>query len=177
MKFIIALPDLNMEAKKGNEIRFVKGNYAGKTGWINKAKKKTKGDEQRYVIVEMGDGTELATKASKYSIRKPHEEPRTYEEAALQQHFDIEKTMVKLASMFAECAVYDSKGAAKVFDKEVRRAIKEIRGKGPKARFRNVEFYDHQAEEAETVPIHEDETVPEAYGGPREQDGSTYGSL
>ena len=162
-------------AEKGDQIRFVRGSYAGKTGWINKSKKKTKEDKQRYVIVLMSNGEEKETKAGKYNYRKLHEEPRTYEEAALQQHFQIEKTMVKLAQMFAECAIHDTKGATKLFEKELRRAMKEIHSKGPDARFRNVEF--QEVEEEENVPINEDHTVPEAYGGPREYDGSTYGSL
>ncbi len=164
-------------AEKGQEIRFVKGTYAGKIGWINKAQKKTKGDVKRHVIVLKDNGEEKATQTNKFSFRKPHVAPKTYEEAAIQQHFDMEKQMIKLAAMFAECAIVDSKGATKIFDKEVRRAIKELNSQGSKARYRNVEFFEGETEEAPSVPFHEDEDVPEAYGGPREYDGSTYGSL
>ena len=142
------------EADKGKEIRFVKGNYKGKGGWIDKSKKKTKAS--RNVIVDMGTGPDdadsddesqnnsnqqkycVATRVMRDSIRSKFDAPKSYEEAALQQHFDIEEAMINLAEKFAECKASNIDAISSLFSKELKRAKKSLMKKGKG--YREVQF-------------------------------------
>jgi hypothetical protein len=126
-------------ADKGDPIRFVKGSYAGLTGWINKARKK-KRNGYINVIVLLEDGTEKKTHVRKGSSREPQSSPSSYEEAILQQHPDIEKKMTELASMFAACNVMDDQKAAALFFFELGRAKTEQQELRGKARWRQVTY-------------------------------------
>ena len=130
-------------AEKGDEIRFIRGSYEGFIGWINKSKKtKKKKSSRRFVIVLLDDGTEKQTWVKKNSYRKRHSDPASYEEAALQQHSDMELTMIKLAEMFAEIGTSNFQEVVRLFYIELEIAYKNQKELGNKARFRNVEF-DH----------------------------------
>jgi hypothetical protein len=80
-----------MPAQKGDPIRFVKGKYLGNVGWINTGKKKTKSGTYCYVIVRL-ENEEKETRVKRSSYRERQVPPKTYEEAILQQHPDIEGT-------------------------------------------------------------------------------------
>ena len=124
---------------KGDELRFVKGTYAGYSGWKNLAIKPKKGNQKRAVIVDK-DGEEIATLVNKSSIRKPHDPPRTFEEALLQQHKDVETTMVKLAEMFAKCGISNNKNVLTIFSQELTKARENQIKLGSSARWRHVDF-------------------------------------
>lgn len=136
-----------MPLNKGSEIRFVKGTYAGMHGWIDKDKKKKKGSAYRNVIVDYkakdGDDEDgiYQTRVKESSYRKLWTQPKTFEEAALQQHPDIEKAMITLAEMFAQCGSdLSNDGVLQLFHEELTRAKAHIKGLGSKARYRYVLF-------------------------------------
>jgi hypothetical protein len=131
---------------KGEEIRFVKGKYAGLSGWIDRSKKKKKNSCFRSVIVGLDNEDddfeeEKATRVKISSFRKQVSgDPRTFEEAAVMQHKDIEKAMIDLATMFAQCAVQDTNEVLRLFNTELALALEFQKKLGSKARYRGVAF-------------------------------------
>lgn len=123
--------------KKGKEIRFVRGTYAGRTGWVNDAKK-TRG-KSCPVIVKLDD-EEKETTVWRRSYRKPFSKPANREEAAIQQHPDIELAMIKLFQMFAECDLRSNQNVIHLLNKEFTDAKKHQRDLNGKARYRRVEY-------------------------------------
>jgi hypothetical protein len=132
-------------ADKGTAIRFVKGKYAGLEGWIDKRKKKKKKSFYRNVVVQLededGDAEEKETYVKISSYRKQFSgSARTFEEAAVMQHSDIERAMIDLAEMFAQCAVRDNQEALRLFNDELNLAREFQQKLGNKARFRSVVY-------------------------------------
>jgi hypothetical protein len=128
---------------KGDAIRFVKGKYAGLAGWIDKNKKKKKNSFYRDVIVMLDDdsGEEKNTRVKISSYRKKaFADPRTFAEACVIQHPDIERTMIELAVMFAQCGIYQNDETLLLFDAELTLAWKLQQKLGSKARYRQVKF-------------------------------------
>ena len=88
---------------KGAAIKFVGGTYQGLYGWLNR-------DRQCstcfvYVIVALKAGKEKCTKVrhENYVLRTAIRNPTNYEEAAVQQHADIDAMLRRLAKSLAEC--------------------------------------------------------------------------
>jgi hypothetical protein len=135
---------------KGMEIRFVKGKYAGLSGWIDKSKKTKKGSFFRHVIVQLehdddDDGhisvEELATRVKLSSFRKKWAaQPTSFVEAIYMQHPDIERAMIELAEMFAQTSMADTDEVLLVFESELEIAKKYQIKQGSKARYRFVDF-------------------------------------
>lgn len=133
---------------KGAEIRFVKGKYAGMNGWINYYKKKKKNSVYQGVIVEWlavdsdDDDDDYVTRVKEDSIRPrwTEDDPKTFESAVLMQHPDIEKAMIALAEMFAQCGHGNNNETLRMFGDELTRAKKHHTRLGNKARFRIVRF-------------------------------------
>ena len=150
-----------MPAEKGDPIRFIRGVYAGCKGWINKSKNNKKKSNFRHVIVELDDGVEKATRVKFNSYRKPFSEAHYYEEAAVQQHSDLEFAMIRLAEMFVECGIHDNMHTLRLFDAELRVARANQTRMGGKARYRNVlftdppqdDYIDQQGQEQSGVPV------------------------
>ena len=136
--------------EKGERIRFVKGTYAGELGWMDKSRKskKSKKSKYRYVIVDL-DGGEKATRAllTSYRVHCGEVDPNSCEEAALQQHPDLELAMIRLAEMFAECGMCDTREAVRLFGAEMDLAKQHQHKLGRHARFRSVEFTEPTYEE------------------------------
>ncbi|CAB9522900.1 unknown protein [Seminavis robusta] len=126
--------------EKGDAIRFVKGTYAGYNGWMNKSKRTKPKSPYRYVVVDLKDSHEKATRVKLTSIKPRFEAPRCFEEAALQQYEDMEQAMVRLAELFAQCGIGGPLGAMQLFEEELNRAVKVQRELGSKARFRRVDW-------------------------------------
>lgn len=131
-----------MEEDKGKTIRFVKGVYAGCTGWLNKSRKKKKGSPFRSVIVHVEDdeddlGFDKYTRVKDNSYRPSHKAPASFEEAALQQHPDLELTMIRFAEMLAECGITDPGQIGHLFAIEFARAVKYQHSLKSKARYRS----------------------------------------
>lgn len=130
-----------MSVEKGEPIRFIKGAYAGYTGWINASATKKKNSFWWPVIVDM-DGDETTTRVKESSMRKHFTAPpTTLEEAAVQQYPDLELAMIKLADIFAQIAgLQDNCQAVNLFNAELIRARNDQQKQGNKARYRHVHF-------------------------------------
>jgi hypothetical protein len=132
--------------EKGEEIRFVKGTYAGLTGWKNKGKKKAKGSQMIPVIVllETDRSTNKdrlkATRVKRSSYRKRFAEPANKEEAAIQQHSDLEAAMIDFAAKWSQIGTVDPNNIIKLFLVELNDAQKLQKQLGNKARYRYVEY-------------------------------------
>jgi len=131
--------------EKGDEIRFVKGVYANLVGWKNKAKKKVKGSQRVPVIVlleKIGNGKDKvkATTVNRSSFRKPFTEATSKEQAAIQQHPDLELAMINLAAMWAQMGKTDLNNVVKLFTDELADAQQRQRKLKGKARYRFVEY-------------------------------------
>lgn len=133
--------------EKGDPIRFVKGTYAGLTGWKNKGKSRKRGSQLIPVIVLLVESSETytmenlkATKVKRSSYRKRFTEPANKEEAAIQQHPDLEAAMINCAAKWAEVATVDNPSIVKLFLAELVEAQKyQLQLKG-KSRYRYVEY-------------------------------------
>lgn len=144
------------DTNKGQPIRFVKGKYVGLTGWIDKSKKKKKDSFFRNVIVHLEPdddddddegnhrslGEELSTRVKLSSYRKlwPAAAPRSFAEAAIMQHPDIERAMIELAEMFAQCCIQQTDPALNLLCVEIDLARKNLIKQGRKGRYRAVNF-------------------------------------
>lgn len=128
-------------SEKGAEIRFVKGVYKGEKGWLDKSKKQKK-KVMHSVGVDMEDdnGQKVVkwTRVRANSYRKKFSAPKSYEEAAVQQHFKIEAAMIELAELFATCAVYSQENCVDLFAEELQVACEYQEKLGVKAKWRRV---------------------------------------
>lgn len=128
-------------------------------GWIDNGKKKKKGSCYRNVIVafqEFDDDSnieEFETYVKESSYRKRwSRDARTFEEAAIMQHSDMEKAMIELAEMFASIGWTNTNhNALLLFDAELTRAKNNIQKLGSKARFRAVDFRAHGQNTGDTI--------------------------
>ncbi|CAJ1936976.1 unnamed protein product [Cylindrotheca closterium] len=127
------------QAEKGKQIRFVSGTYLGKTGWLNTAASK-KGLFKRSVIVDLGDDGEKVTSVMKFSFRDAFKKVKTFEQALMKQHPDIENEMVTLCRHLSECYNLNGDAMAAYFKEELRIAVTEHLSRGGKAKFRLVQF-------------------------------------
>jgi len=136
----------SIRMEKGDPIRFVKGTYAGLVGWKNKGKSRKKGSYMIPVIVllESDKSTKKerlkATKVKFSSYRKRFTEAANKEEAALQQHQDLEAAMINCAGKWAEIGTVDPNSIVKLFLTELGLAQKYQRQLNNKARYRCVEY-------------------------------------
>ena len=92
----------------GHRIRFIRGTYKDQKGWLNATKEPTK--QKYYVIVEPDPPAHIYEKGTcvlKTSVKILSAEtlPRTWEEALLYQHPDIDRLMDKLAANLAMCRI------------------------------------------------------------------------
>ena len=124
----------------------MKGKYAGLKGWIDTSHKKKPKNCYVYVIVcldeEGNEGRrEKATRVKANSIRTPFPKAaKTFEQAALMQHEDMEKIMIDLAYMFAQTGLADNRETLRLFDMELSCARDFQHKLGSKAQFRSVLF-------------------------------------
>lgn len=96
-----------------------------------------------YVIVLLDEDTndKKATQVKMSSFRDlTTAAPRSFEEAAIIQHSDMEKAMMDLAEMFAQCGIRDNREALRLFNDELSLARNYQASLGGKARYRNVVF-------------------------------------
>ena len=126
-------------------MRFIRGTYAGRKGWINDAAPKRKFIHQMWnAIVDVGDdeeGLEKITRVKTSSVRRAFlAEPRTLEEAVIQQHPDIELAMIRLAEMMAQTGIAANNETLRLFDIELTQAREFQRGLKNKATCRFAEF-------------------------------------
>jgi hypothetical protein len=111
---------------KGEEIRFKKGTYLGKTGWIDNDALGLNAMVWVYVDNWKGDGRMKHTKVKKSSIAQMHREPTSYAEAVIQQNPDIEAKLDKLCLDLAMCDIdKDAKGIMEVIRQRLEKATVE----------------------------------------------------
>ena len=142
----------------GKQIRFIKGTYKGKTGWINQklAKEKRKNKKKLVdVIVLFEDSNAKRARVKKTSFRDPHEEALTYEEQALQDHPDVELAIIDMAAMIATLSVIDMEEMHRLIKEEIENATLEQILQGKDARYRKVNFDEKKAKLAREKAVRE----------------------
>jgi hypothetical protein len=126
---------------KGDAIRFNKGTYLGKTGWIDAAGKGL--DTMVWVYVDNWnvDGRSIKhTKVKKSSIGHDRE-PTSYAEAVVQQNPDIDAKLDKLCLDLAMCDIHkDEKGIMELVHQRLVKATEDHNKLGYKQKFRRVQF-------------------------------------
>jgi hypothetical protein len=128
-------------SEKGEEIRFSGGKYRGKTGWLDKGRAVT--TCSCWVIIKMDEAKELTTMLRQSSVKMIVNGgvPKTYEEAVLQQHPDIESLMEKLATELAKCNLSPSSVTIhEIVEIKLREARAAQALKGNKATWHEVDF-------------------------------------
>jgi hypothetical protein len=137
---------------KGEEVRFIKGKYVGKNGWLNSGKKPT--PCYYYVIVLLEAGKEVSTRVLKTSVSiiANEETPTNFEGALLQQHPDLETAMDKLCDELAKCGLSAaSVEMPNIFMKKLSKAINAQNGLGNKAKWRHVYWREPAAQAAQAA--------------------------
>lgn len=128
-----------MLGEKGEKIRFVKGNYKGLAGWVDKSKKKGT-PRKKPVIVHNKDGSEHQTKVERASYRAVWGTPKSYGEAAIQQNPDMEQHMIRFCELYVACGCRTEEAAIHLLTKELQFAFSIQQKLGHKAECRRVEF-------------------------------------
>jgi hypothetical protein len=125
---------------KGDTIRFVRGTFKGKTGWLNSEKGET--SEQVYVIVDLGNRRLKRTRVNKSSV-KPLDSatrPSTYAEAVMQQCPDVEEKLDQLCGLLAKCKIEkDPHGLFNVLTAKLDEATRKQKAK-PSSLYRDINF-------------------------------------
>ena len=122
---------------KGAEIYRKTGKYGGMTGWIDGDKRETA--QMVYVIIDYGESRYRTTRLRKESVGNHRATPKTYEQAAFQQHRDVEQLMNQLARKLAQLNV-NTEVTCKMFEETLNKAKKHQQQKKHKALWKNVEF-------------------------------------
>lgn len=127
---------------KGDKIRIIKGKYVGCEAWKDGKKKRKKGSRSRPVIVRLADGSEKRTNIYTNSYKMLHGHPSCYEEAAMQQHTDMELALMRFAEMWISCRMTaeSDEFALEFLKLELNEARSKFKDLGSKARYRLVEF-------------------------------------
>jgi hypothetical protein len=127
---------------KGEAIRFKKGSFKGKTGWIDNDGSIMEQMVQVYVENWNNKGQTKNAKVMKINIAPLHRpSPSSYAEAVIQQNPDIEDTLEKLCRNLAMCDIKkDGKGIMEVISNSLEQATEEQRKLGYKKRYRQVNF-------------------------------------
>lgn len=126
-------------SEKGQQLRLVRGKYKGKTAWENPRKKATK--EIIYVKIRMDAFTEIETFVHRTSVGEPLSPPKSYEEAALQQHPKISTTMEDLAKQLAMCNIREgNKNIHHILDNTIAKYMKMQLDDPEKALWKNVHY-------------------------------------
>ena len=127
---------------KGEAIRFKKGTYLGKTGWIDDDGKALDAMVWVYVDNWNGDGHSIKhTKVNKSSVAYGDREPTSYAEAVVQQNPDIEDKLDKLCLNLAMCKIHkDEKGIMDLVHQRLVKATEKQNKLGHKQKFREVHF-------------------------------------
>ena len=126
---------------KGDPIYVSAGSYKGKHGWRNEAKSDTA--KMAYVIIDMGNGLELATRIKKTSLGPIPDAPRSCTEAAVQQIPDIEHHLKRAAFHLAKCQINDLQDLNQIFGAMLLEAQMELESLGPKAQCCAVQFNEN----------------------------------
>ncbi|KAL7556258.1 hypothetical protein ACA910_015244 [Epithemia clementina (nom. ined.)] len=90
-----------MSSNLGEEVCFG-GLYEGCTGWLDTMQAAS---EQKYaVVVDLGEGCHKAMLVYKENVllKSSYRAPRCFEEALLEQHVDISKTLKKMVTQLAQ---------------------------------------------------------------------------
>ncbi len=137
-------------ATKGKEIRFVKGEYKGKTGWINSAKTMPKKSIYDAVVVDKEEEGEFVTKVWKTSHRPRWEgQPKSLTEAAIRDNPEIEFKMIELAELVAGIYGINIHEVEAFFCGELVRAVSHQVKLGTKAKWTIIPFTKNVVEEEE----------------------------
>lgn len=121
------------------KIRFAKGTHKGKEGWEDDSKQYAEDSGYRAVIVKTKNILKQ-TRVLFTSIRKPFEDATSREEAAIQQHPDLELAIIELAEKWAEIPDYDHNNVMSLLFEELQIADSHQEQRGFKARYRRVFF-------------------------------------
>ena len=129
-------------SQRGEAIRFTTGKYKGRTGWVNSSKPKTA--KMMSVIVDLGNGVTRDTRVRQTSVAAPFGPPKSFQEALLQQHPDIEELIDKVASKLAKCTINEEslEPFTEFFGRRVKKACERQEALGNKATWLNVEWDD-----------------------------------
>ncbi|KAL7577824.1 hypothetical protein ACA910_010572 [Epithemia clementina (nom. ined.)] len=104
--------------------------------------------EQKYVVVvDLGEGRHKATLLYNENVllKSSYSAPRCFEEALLEQHVDISKTLKKLVTQLAQCELRRTDVLIMLIKMRLQRAIDKQARLGSKACWRHVDYKDSKA--------------------------------
>ena len=130
-----------IEHDKSSPIRFVGGAYGGKNGWLRKSKS-AYGVDKIWVLVDMGNSTIKKTYVNIEYIGNRLQKPKSWVDAMLQQHVNIEIEMNTLCRKLA-CFSLDKSAKVLILTEIAKRldlAIGRQHAKGHRANWKRVEY-------------------------------------
>ena len=139
------MPSRQPEPVKGAQIYIQSGSYKGRFGWKNTAKRDTA--KMAYVIVDMGNGEELATRIKKSSLGSLPDPPSSYTEAAFQQIPDIQYHLKKTAWHLAKSQADDVSEMSRLLAMLFVEAQLELHDLGNKASYYKITYVENMQEE------------------------------
>ncbi|KAL7567207.1 hypothetical protein ACA910_021196 [Epithemia clementina (nom. ined.)] len=134
-----------MSCNLGEEVHFGRGLYEGCTGWLDTMQAAS---EQKYaVVVDLGEGRHKATLVYKENVllKSSYRTPRCFEEALVEQHVDISKTLKKLVTQLAQCGLRQTDVLIMLIKMRLQRAIDKQARLGSKACWRHVDYKEPEA--------------------------------
>jgi hypothetical protein len=139
-----------LEERKGSECLLVGGTYRGCKGWLDKEKGATAC--QYYLIIKKEDGFLKLVRVKKESVGAPFQAPKSYIEAAFQQHKDLAECLDKLVRKLAQCRISGSPEASSFIRKKIDKAYGKQVTLGSNAVWKMVE-YEEEVEEVEETDM------------------------
>ena len=131
---------------KGEEVRFVKGKYDGLKGWVSADRGYT--PKEVYIIVEKTASRdfEMLARVPQSSIKMAalyNKEPKSYGEAMIQQHRDIDMMMNKLVEEMVKCHIVSEscRDVQSILKGKLHEAEIRQNKMGNKALWRKVNFF------------------------------------
>ena len=128
-----------LEQRKGRSCRLLSQKYRESTAWYDTGRNPTKCKTP--VIIELSQGQYKSVLINKENVEEAYEEPDTYEEAALQQHPDLDYKFDNLCKWLAECNIHGEEAIIAIFKAKLERANLIQTSKGNKAKWRHVDFF------------------------------------
>ena len=134
---LVVSDQTSLQDRRGDEIWF-KGNALKRFGhvdaaWIDTGRQAT--PCYYYIIVSVAGELEANFRVKKDLVIQPPEPPRTYIQAAFQQHPDLEAAVDSLARKLAECRIQNSSEITSLIGQAMDKAFIVQLNKGNKARY------------------------------------------
>ena len=136
---LLWIATMTLELRKGNPCRILSKKYKECNAWYDKGRNNTKC--KMAVIIEYAQGRLKSSLINDENVEEVYGEPASYEEAAMQQHPDIDLKFDSLCTLLAQCNIQSGESIKAIFETKLNRANIIQQSKGNKAVWRCVDHF------------------------------------